>query len=322
MDSQQQFIKRIYQECLAVSGNRFRSWALGLLREVVDFDSAIWCKGEIETGALRSVTTTLLPGNYSAAFDRMRKHNPVYAKAWEHQGALFDLADMHCNNRAREDSQIVQRLLEPAGIFHQCGIMHTEGSPGFFTYMEFYKTKKKRCFSPLEKNQLATLSYHLTGAATHAFFVNAAHPTADHWKRATGLCDEHGYLFECQVALVRLLKHHYPQWEQQKLPFEVPMPRKAGVTVVGGLNVYIARQGDLFLLRVWERNPLDALTTRELEVAVSVAHGLTFKAIGKNLNLSESTIANHMYRAYPKLGISSRLQLAELVMTYHDRIGY
>ena len=151
VELQHKFIKRIYQECLAVSGNRFRSWAFGLLREVVEFDSAIWCKGEIRSGALRSVTTTLLPSSYTTSFDRMRRHNPIYLHAWDNPGQLFDLADIYPNRKERNDCQIVQRLYQPAKITQQCGVLHTDASPGSFTYMEFYKTNTKKRFSPLDK---------------------------------------------------------------------------------------------------------------------------------------------------------------------------
>ena len=51
---------------------------------------------------------------------------------------------------------------------------------------------------------------------------------------------------------------------------------------------------------------LDALTAQELQIAELAAHGLSNKEIGGRLYLSHRTIGYHLYRIYPKLGVSSR----------------
>lgn len=56
--------------------------------------------------------------------------------------------------------------------------------------------------------------------------------------------------------------------------------------------------------------PLDALTPREREVATLVAEGLSNRQIADRLVLTEKTAANHVARAFDKLGIHSRGQLA------------
>jgi len=52
------------------------------------------------------------------------------------------------------------------------------------------------------------------------------------------------------------------------------------------------------------------LSRREQEVAELVAHGLTNRAIAERLFLSERTIEGHVERAFNKLGLNSRTQLA------------
>lgn len=58
---------------------------------------------------------------------------------------------------------------------------------------------------------------------------------------------------------------------------------------------------------------LDALTSQELQVVRLAATGATNRQIGAQLFLSPRTVASHLYRAYPKLGISSRAELAEVI---------
>jgi DNA-binding CsgD family transcriptional regulator len=61
-----------------------------------------------------------------------------------------------------------------------------------------------------------------------------------------------------------------------------------------------------------EAKPLDALTPQELQVVRLAATGATNRQIGAQLFLSPRTVGFHLYKAYPKLGISSRADLAAL----------
>jgi DNA-binding NarL/FixJ family response regulator len=52
-----------------------------------------------------------------------------------------------------------------------------------------------------------------------------------------------------------------------------------------------------------------SLTERELQVVRLAAKGKTNRAIAGELNLSEHTVKNYLFRAFEKLGVSSRIEL-------------
>jgi DNA-binding CsgD family transcriptional regulator len=54
----------------------------------------------------------------------------------------------------------------------------------------------------------------------------------------------------------------------------------------------------------------DQLTTQELQIAQLAAEGLSNREIGQRLFLSHRTISTHLYRVFPKLGITSRGELS------------
>jgi DNA-binding NarL/FixJ family response regulator len=58
----------------------------------------------------------------------------------------------------------------------------------------------------------------------------------------------------------------------------------------------------------------DKLSQRELEIVGYVARGLTNRAIGDTLNLSENTIRNHLRSILDKLGLANRVQVATLAL--------
>jgi DNA-binding NarL/FixJ family response regulator len=57
----------------------------------------------------------------------------------------------------------------------------------------------------------------------------------------------------------------------------------------------------------------EQLTPQELQVSLAAANGLTNKEIGARLFLSPKTVEFHLSRAYRKLDVNSRVELARLI---------
>jgi DNA-binding CsgD family transcriptional regulator len=62
---------------------------------------------------------------------------------------------------------------------------------------------------------------------------------------------------------------------------------------------------------------LSGLSPQQREIILLASRGLTNAEIADRLFLSPRTVASHLYRSYPKLGIAGRRQLRDLV----DREG-
>ena len=61
------------------------------------------------------------------------------------------------------------------------------------------------------------------------------------------------------------------------------------------------------------RDALAELTAQQREIVILASHGLTNAEIADRLFLSPRTVASHLYRSYPKLGIAGRHQLRDLI---------
>src|SRR5205807_9121421 len=63
-----------------------------------------------------------------------------------------------------------------------------------------------------------------------------------------------------------------------------------------------------------EGRSVDALGPRELEVAELAARGLGDREIARTLKIGFATVRTHFQRAFAKLGVSSRTELARIAL--------
>lgn len=64
--------------------------------------------------------------------------------------------------------------------------------------------------------------------------------------------------------------------------------------------------------------PADTLTRREKTIVSCLVQGLRNREIGKQLNITEQTVKNHLRSIYDKVGVSDRLELA--LYAIHQRL--
>jgi DNA-binding CsgD family transcriptional regulator len=109
----------------------------------------------------------------------------------------------------------------------------------------------------------------------------------------------------------------YGQWlRRQRRVREARAPLRAARDVFDGLGAItwgeqarseLRATGEASKLRAV--NTLDALTAQELQIAQLASLGISNREIGERLYLSHRTVGSHLYRIFPKLGVTSRAQL-------------
>lgn len=84
------------------------------------------------------------------------------------------------------------------------------------------------------------------------------------------------------------------------------------------LRILIEALGERELEQIKSATGANLLTERENELAHWVAEGLTNADISRQLNLTEHTVRNYLFRVFNKLGVSNRLELALYVIRQRE----
>ena len=148
-----------------------------------------------------------------------------------------------------------------------------------------------------------------------------AYKTKTHQNSHKAICDSRGYFHQVQTSFIDLLECYYandsefnkrdPKNSLLKLPFTLDVAKQA--YEIDGLQVELKAFNDLVIVEIWPQGSLDSLSLREQEIVQTLAKGLTFKEAAKELDLSPSTVSNHLYRIYQKLNIGSKSELFKLL---------
>jgi DNA-binding CsgD family transcriptional regulator len=172
----------------------------------------------------------------------------------------------------------------------------------------------------LEAARLAVMSggTRATLVARRARAVLMDGPTAESFETALGVQGAIGWPFE--LARTRLAYGSWLRRHRRIVDAREPLRSAAATFEQLGADPWEARAkaelraaGEASTVRLKAYD--DQLTPQQRQVAQLAARGLSNREIGAQLYLSPRTISFHLYNIYPKLGITTRSQLAAALGT-------
>ena len=306
MQSVQELISRLYRSTQHIDIGHYREWALSELQSYVSFDAAIWSTGHLSTRTFHTHTTLGLPKNFPDLLIDNIEINPITKRLFNKAGEAVDMSDI-ISDADFYNSEIFKRVFEPRKIHRILSSIHVCRQTGIYTLLSLYRFDQKNIFNEEEKKRHQTLLYHLVEAASHACLLSLK--KQDEANTYHAICDVKGIYHEAETQFIDLIELCVTDKNLNKYPFDV----KQAEIIVGDIILHSEHLGDLFRLSVRESSAIDKLTLREQQVVEGVTQGLSFKQIAKKLELSPSTVSNHLYRIYIKLNISNRSELADLI---------
>lgn len=304
-------VARLYRNALGVPPDRYRAWALEQVAQLIPCDGALWGSGTAAQMRFHTQTVIGLPDDFPQRLEATAPINPLLPRILARLGHPVDMRSV-LSDKAFHASQIYRQVFGPLGIERILSTGHLDARSGLYSLVTLYRRDAGRGFTALEKSRQQRVTYHLFNAASHSYFLHLLRNTERVIGRGAAVVDRHGLFHEVQPHFHDLLDQHFPGHRgHRSLPFEMPAPGRS--LTLDKLCVQCQALGDLFVLTIWTAGPLDRLTAREREVVMAVSQGLSFKQAARKIGVAPSTVANHLYRVYRKLGVGSRAELAGVV---------
>jgi DNA-binding CsgD family transcriptional regulator len=305
-------IARLYRNALAFPPDQFRAWALEQVAQLIPCDGALWGSGLASQMRFHTVTVRGLPAEFPQRLQATVPVNPLPARILSQLGRPVDMEDV-LTDAQFHDAEIYRRVFGPFGIERILATGHRDDRSGLYSLVTLYRRDAKARFTEVEKQRQQHVTFHLFNAASHSFFLHLLRHTDRVVGRGAAVIDGHGHFHEAQPRFFDLLEEHYPEHRIRESGLPFPLPAAGETVTRGKLCVRCEALGDLFMVQVWKTGPLDRLTAREREIVMAVSQGLSFKQAARKIGVAPSTVANHLYRVYRKLGVSSRTELAGVV---------
>ena len=304
-------IARLYRNAMAVPVEDYRRWALQQVMDVIPCEGALWGSGTLPHSRFNSVTLLGLPPEFAQALESTSSLNPLFARIRTRLDQPVDMESV-LSDEEFHASAVYREVFAPHGIERILSTAHLDPRSQLGSLVTLYRREARQSFTALEKRRQQRITFHLFNAASHSYFLHLFRNTDRALGRGAAVIDATGQFHEAQPRFHDLLDQFYPRRDRSKpLPFPVPPPNQT--VVHGSLCVRSEPLGELFALSLWKAGPLDRLTAREHEIVMAVSQGLSFKQAARKIGVAPSTVANHLYRVYRKLGVASRTELAELV---------
>lgn len=309
-DPVDRYIAKLYRSALRVEPGEYRAWALNEWAEVIPHDGALWGSGSRSNLRFHTRTVTGLPETFPAALEASTLINPIVPKLLENLDTPVDMRSVFPDRKFFQ-SELYHSTFEPFGVSRILATGHLDPRSGLYSLLTIYRSERSHVFTPEEAAKQKRVIYHLFNAASHAFFLHLLRSHTRPQGGGAAVVDGQGMFHEAQPRFLDLLEEHFPQRTPNKLPFTLPPAGE--IRMLDNVCVKTEAVGDMSIVWLWPSGPLDRLTSREREIVIAVAQGLSFKQAARKIGVAPSTVANHLYRVYRKLGVYSRTELATLV---------
>lgn len=273
-----QLIRDVYEGCTLVPITEYRRWALREMQREFRFSNAVWGIG-------------------SRLTDRMH--------------GLQGVGSAAATAEAARDNTTLQGWLGGAGSARQLTCA-SDSVTGLVSFIAVGRAPEEPPFTQQEWALLDLLVPHLMAGWRHCqVFTLRAHSAASA-AGVAAIVDMHGFVQSADGRFFSTLRTSFPGAGPGVLPAPLSeLVARGGEKTIGSMLWRAHRIGDLMYLSGSSTGALGRLTKREQAIATSILAGRSYAQSAATLGISVNTLRNTVARVYRKLGVSSKIELAQ-----------
>lgn len=309
-------LANIYDNACHHAIDQFQYWILQYLQNYVKFDSATWSIHNFEDKSPRSYILFNLSDEFVSCFENVKTNDGfIYALAMS-PGRVLNSFDYELMTNMSGYLELYDKF----NISHMLGMLLPDEKMRAHHSIGIIRSDRDYHFSEQERQLVQAIVPHLIQAwrINCQFFLNTleAHKVLFNQPSKMALVDYQGGVQQAIEGFDSLIKQEWEDWHGNILPVSLveQLIKNKEETYTGNHVVITATHFEYFVaLQVRERCPIDSLTPREREVAILCAQGKNHREIATELNVSPSTVRNHLQKIYSSLNINNKVQLAKLI---------
>lgn len=271
-----QLIRDLYEACTLVPIVEYRRWALREMQREIRCANAVWGIG-------------------SRATDRIHSLQGIGAAAPMVEAGRDDTT-LHCWLK-HSASQLT---------------FESDAFAGLSSFITLGRGADEAPFAESERALLELLAPHLMAGWRHCQqFTLRAHSAASA-AGVAAIVDAEGYVQSADGKFFATLRTAFAGIGADYLPAVLQqLAHRGGETVAGNIHWRAHKIGDLAYLSGQPVGALARLTAREQMIAAAILSGQSYAQSAATLGISINTLRNTVARVYRKLGVSSKIELAQ-----------
>lgn len=326
MDRSAAFLLRLYRAARETEPHEFQVAALDMLRAQVSFDSALWASGHVlNNGGLIPLAVLgheLDPESIAewAQLNRADKSIPMVIRRLGeavpiHAPTLFsDPDDAVLRDYTRRHGR---QLFLATGLNAAPGKSYLSANDTL-RWVTLYRRDGDALFPDQDQSWIQSTVPHLlqaldisrqlhTGAPGSALLEAPAHT-------CSAVAEPDGRLLNAMPGFSALLAKEWAQFDGQRLPSTVMTSvREDGVYRGRRIRMSLQHGGGMVLIQAWaismQSSAVNKLSSRQQEVAEFYVLGFSHKEIARKIEISPTTVRNHLSAIYAITGAHSRREL-------------
>ncbi|MBN72171.1 MAG: hypothetical protein CME32_23195 [Gimesia sp.] len=307
------FVSQLYRYAPSRPLTPFREWALSRLAEIVPFDAAVWSNITVRSQYPHLTSTRGLITNPSDFHQAFQKYAPSVMATLHHPSPERSLS--YCLDQSVSSvvadlwRELPQELHAP-----ESSVAVSARSSGGAACSLIILTRSDGDFSREDAELVTQFAFYMSDASALACFLHLRQPALLDRNRRAAITSADGEVLEAQPFFVETMLDADPAWDGKTLAFVAPTTEKLTGSVGQGHSYSVEPFDGLVLVRIWPNSPLDALSEREMQCAIGICRGMSYKQIARELGISPSTVGTLIRRAMTKLNAQDRRELRQIVI--------
>lgn len=313
-------ILELYRGCRDVSVSEFKDWAMQAANKALSFDSGLWSTSNVVSNDFSTMYLHRLPWEMIENYRNVLQapNDPLAMHALANPGTTIRPRDVMPMNKWKATPAYLNHCV-PFSIFDALCTLIISPHSHVPNVISFYRGKVDDEFSESDRQSAAALVPHLIEAMRINLFANIS-LNGSFAGKAIAIIDRFGQIFESTPHFDELMRDVLLKTQSPQLPIpDTPLdPDRDARWSDRDLLFHVQPHADLFRLDVVVDNPLNTLSTRQLEIALLLGKGRRYKDIARQMGISPSTVTNHVNQIHARLQIAQREELVALVTAFES----